>query len=69
MARESDFDHADIALKRPKEAAAFPGVSIATLWRLPHKDNKFPKPLKIAGMTRWRRADLEQYINQRAKAA
>lgn len=56
-------------LFRPKETAMFLGVSIATLWRMPHKDQSFPKPLKVAGMTRWRRSDLELYINQRAEAA
>lgn len=60
-------DHA--ALFRPKEAAAFLGVSIATLWRLPHRDEDFPKSIKVAGMTRWRRSELEQYINQRGEAA
>lgn len=63
------MDDKPSALLTPKHSAAFLDVSIATLWRLPHKDSDFPKPFKIAGMTRWRRADLEQYINQRAEAA
>ena len=69
MTEDTNSGLPEVALFRPREAAAFLGFSIASLWRLPHKDSTFPKPIKIAGMTRWRRSDLEQYINQRAEAA
>ena len=38
-------------------AAALLGISRATFWRRV-KDGTFPRPVKIGGATRWRRADL-----------
>jgi predicted DNA-binding transcriptional regulator AlpA len=36
-------------------------VSIATIWRWTKEHPAFPKPVKIGGSTRWRRADIEAY--------
>lgn len=36
-------------------------VSIATIWRWTKEYPAFPKPVKIGGSTRWRRADIEAY--------
>ena len=38
-------------------AAALLGISRATFWRRV-SDGTFPRPVKIGGATRWRRAEL-----------
>lgn len=47
---------------RPKDAAAFLGCGLSTLW-LWAKQGKIPQPKRIGNRyTFWRRADLEQFI-------
>ena len=48
-------------------AAALLGISRATFWRRV-KDNTFPQPIRIGGVTRWRREDLLEAIERAAKA-
>lgn len=38
-------------------SAAFLGISRATFWRRV-KDGVLPKPIKLGGVTRWRRSEL-----------
>lgn len=50
---------------RPKEAAAFLGCGISTLWRWT-KQGLLPEPQRIgARFTYWRREDLEAFIGLR----
>ena len=39
-------------------------VSKRTVWKLV-KAGSFPEPLKVAGLTRWRRSDVALYIDRR----
>jgi predicted DNA-binding transcriptional regulator AlpA len=41
-------------------------ISRATLWRLLNNDANFPKPVILLGCKRWRREDVEEYLNTRA---
>lgn len=41
-----------------KEVAAYFGCGVATVWRHT-KEGNLPTPVKIGGMTRWRRSDIE----------
>lgn len=51
------------------EAAALFGVSRPTLWRWRKDVPSFPQPVKIGPRAvRYRRADLEAYINAAASA-
>ena len=43
------------------ESADYLSIGVSTLWRYV-KGNKAPQPVKIGSATRWRRADLDQYI-------
>ncbi len=40
------------------EVAAHFGCNVSSVWRWA-KTGAIPKPIKIAGLTRWRRADIE----------
>ncbi len=42
-------------------------ISRATLWRLLNNDENFPKPVILLGCKRWRREDVEEYLNNRAE--
>ena len=46
-------------------AASLLGISRATFWRRV-ADGTFPKPLKIGGVTRWRRDELLAAIERSA---
>ena len=45
--------------------AALLGISRATFWRRV-ADNSLPQPLKLGGLTRWRRSELIAAIEQTA---
>jgi len=45
------------------EVAAVMSVSRNTIWRWVRGLEGFPQPVKIGGVTRWRKADLDKYIN------
>ena len=44
------------------EVAALMSVSRNTIWRWVRNLEGFPQPVKIGGVTRWRKADLDKYI-------
>jgi len=49
------------ALLRQRDLMEFMNISRATLWRIQrHKD--FPKPVIILGCKRWRREDVETWL-------
>ena len=50
------------ALLSAEAAAAWLSMSRATFWRRV-KDGTFPAPLKIGGITRWRREELLEAIS------
>lgn len=41
------------------------GGSVATWWRRV-KDGTIPQPIRIGGMSRWRRSEIEAVINRAA---
>lgn len=49
-----------------KDACTFLSMSRATFWRRVH-DGTFPQPIRIAGITRWRRDDLIKAIDRAAE--
>lgn len=49
-------------------ASALLGISRATFWRRVN-DGTFPQPIRIAGITRWRRDDLIAVIDRAAEKA
>ena len=44
-----------------KSAANLLGISRATFWRRVN-DKTLPKPMRLGGVTRWRREDIERTI-------
>jgi len=46
-----------------RDACALLSISRATFWRRV-KDGTFPPPIRIAGITRWRRSDLIEAIDR-----
>ena len=48
-----------------RDVAAHFGCGVSTVWRLV-KQGTFPTPVKIGGMTRWRRADIDTFAAQLA---
>src|SRR4051794_30453846 len=51
-----------ITLLNAEEVAAMLGVSERTLWRL-LSAGKFPKPVRFGRSTRWRLADVREWID------
>jgi len=49
-----------------RDACALLSISRATFWRRV-KDKTFPQPIRIAGITRWRRNDLLEAIDRAAE--
>ncbi|MCT8159997.1 helix-turn-helix transcriptional regulator [Pseudoruegeria sp. SHC-113] len=45
-----------------KEVADMLRIGVSTIYRLMHLD-QFPKPIKIGGSARWRRADIEAMLS------
>ena len=52
-------------LIRDKDAAAMIGASVSTFWRRV-ADGTFPQPIRIGGMRRWHRSDIEAAIARAA---
>ena len=44
------------------ELAEVMSVSRNTIWRWARGLENFPQPVKIGGVTRWRKADIDKYI-------
>ncbi|WP_419927210.1 helix-turn-helix transcriptional regulator [Candidatus Poriferisocius sp.] len=66
------MDHRSPQVIRPAEAAVWLGISQATLWRWArgHGHSDFPRPLRLSpGVTVWRIADLEAWLERRAETA
>ncbi len=49
-------------LLNDKEVAQLIGCGASTIWRWV-KAGQFPQPIKICGVTRWRKSDIEQFID------
>lgn len=49
------------------EVAEYFGCNVSTIWRWA-KNGTLSKPLKIAGITRWRRSDIEALTAAEAAA-
>lgn len=45
-----------------KDVAAHFGCGVSTVWRW-HQSGVLPKAVRIGGLTRWRRADIEAVLN------
>ena len=52
------------ALLRQRDLMEIMNVSRATLWRMLRYQN-FPKPVVLMGCKRWRREDLESWLEAR----
>ncbi|MBT0663162.1 AlpA family phage regulatory protein [Geobacter pelophilus] len=52
------------ALLRQRDLMEIMNVSRATLWRMLRHQN-FPKPVVLMGCKRWRREDLESWLEAR----
>jgi predicted DNA-binding transcriptional regulator AlpA len=52
-------------LIRDKDAADMIGASVSTFWRRV-QDGTFPRPIKIGGMSRWKRGDIVAVIDAAA---
>lgn len=44
-----------------REVAAALGVTTRTIWRM-RDSGQMPTPIRVRGSVRWRRADVEQWI-------
>lgn len=56
------------AALRPRDAAAYVGVGISTMWNRAKKDPTFPKPRKLGPCTTvWMRQELDAYLDRAAK--
>lgn len=54
------------AVLRPKQAAQYLSIGIASFWRLAKEDLTFPKPFKIGVQTTAvMRADLDAWLQQK----
>lgn len=53
----------DVLLVPAKEAARRLSMGTSTFWREVGKKT-IPQPIKVGGMTRWRVADLQQFVQQ-----
>ena len=56
------------ALLRAPEVARLLAVDTRTIWRWVSA-GVIPAPLRIGGATRWRRADLDAFVESKADAA
>ena len=54
-------DNAGPLLLKAGELAGLLGVSRATVWSW-HSAGRIPLPVRIGGVTRWRRAEIESWV-------
>ncbi len=47
---------------RVEEVAAYLGMSVSKVWRLPSKDPDFPLPIRIGGSTRWDWSEIDRFV-------
>lgn len=58
------------ALLRPKQAAQYLGIGIATFWRLAKNDPAFPRTFKItAQATAVKKAEVDAWLHRRQRGA
>jgi excisionase family DNA binding protein len=50
-------------LIKAEEVAQILGVSVRSVWRL-HSAGRMPAPVRFAGSVRWRRTQVEQWIDE-----
>ena len=55
------------AMLRQRDLMTIMNISRATLWRMQRHQN-FPKPVILMGCQRWRRGDLELWLEARKSA-
>lgn len=60
---EMNMEHATPILLSASTASAMLGVSKATFWRRV-RDGTFPGPVRIGGVTRWRRDKLIEAVER-----
>lgn len=46
-----------------KEVCEYLSITRTTLWKL-EKDEKFPKPVMILSQKKWKRSEIEEYLNK-----
>lgn len=51
-----------------KQVAALLGISATTLWRY-KRDKVIPAPITIGSLERWRRVDIENYVDAHTQVA
>lgn len=51
------------------ESAALLAIGVSSLWRHTRSTLDFPQPVRFGRTVRWRRSDLERFIDARAEAA
>jgi len=54
-------------LIRDTEGAELLGASVSTFWRRV-SDGTIPRPIKIGGMSRWKRSEIQDVIDRADKA-
>ena len=47
-----------------RELAALLGVSVSTIW-VWHSSGRVPLPVRVGGCTKWRRAEVEEWVKAR----
>ena len=52
-----------------KAVASRYGISRATVWRWAKEQPTFPRPVKLAGCTRWRSEELQKWETQQEKTS
>ncbi len=55
------------ALLRQRDLMEFMNISRATLWRIQRHKN-FPKPVILLGCKRWRREEIEAWLEEKKEA-
>lgn len=53
------------ALLKPRDLMEIMKISKSTLWRVQQRED-FPKPISLLGCKRWRREELQEWLDQQA---
>jgi predicted DNA-binding transcriptional regulator AlpA len=40
------------------------GINRVTLWRLQKEDEKFPKPIIILSQKKWKKSEIDEYLEK-----
>lgn len=49
---------------RDSEVAEFFAVTRQTIWNWARKSDGFPQPVKIGGTARWKKSEIETYLEK-----